>query len=303
VPPTAADRTAGSGSAVPYGAFYEPTGPDTFLATPATAGPWDAAAQHAGPPSALLARAFERHEPVDGQQLARISVDILRPVPVAPLRLRVRTLRPGRLITLLEATVEAGEQEVLYARAWRVAGSPSPAAQPSPAGPAASPAGPASPASPAAPGSAAGGAPVGPPLPDLPEEREQPVWPAAHRGGYMSAMDWRFASGAFTEAGPARAWMRPRVPLVAGEATSPASLALLVADSANGISGTLDPSRWLFVNVDLTVVLHRQPEGEWLLLDAETTVGAGVGLAASRLSDRYAAVGRGMQTLVVTPRR
>lgn len=288
--PPSLDRTA----------FYEPAGPDTFVATAATAGPWDAGAQHAGPPSALLARAFERHEPVDGQQLARVAVDILRPVPVGPLRLRVRTLRPGRLITLLEATVEAGGQEVLYGRAWRLAG-----AQPPPPAPS-------SPA-PSAPGGSASGAGVGaagPPVaagepepPALPAERPQLIWPAAHGDGYMSAMDWRFVSGAFTEPGPGRVWMRPRVPLVAGEPTSPASLALLVADSGNGISGVLDPAQWLFVNVDLTVVLHRPPEGEWLLLDAATTVGAGVGLAASQLSDRHGPVGRGMQTLVVTPRR
>jgi hypothetical protein len=121
--------------------------------------------------------------------------------------------------------------------------------------------------------------------------------------GYVSAMEWRFASGGFQQPGPAQAWMRPRVPLVAGEETSPFCRALLVADSGNGISAHLDPTRWLFVNVDLTVVLHRLPRGEWLLLDATTTIGpAGAGLASSRLSDLDGAIGQGMQTLVVTPR-
>jgi acyl-CoA thioesterase len=78
---------------------------------------------------------------------------------------------------------------------------------------------------------------------------------------------------------------------------------MMVADSGNGVSAHLDPARWLFVNVDLTVVLHRQPRGEWVLLDAVTTIGPdGAALAASRLSDRDGAVGQGMQTLVVTPR-
>src|SRR5205823_9193953 len=88
--------------AVAYDAFYEAAGDDVFVATPATAGPWGADAQHAGPPSALLARAFERHEPVAGQRLSRVTVDILGPVPVAPLTLRVRTVRGGRRITLVE---------------------------------------------------------------------------------------------------------------------------------------------------------------------------------------------------------
>jgi hypothetical protein len=265
---------------VPFSAFYESDGVDAsgrelLIASPATAGPWDPASQHAGPPSALFARAFERHEPVDGQRLSRVAVDILRPVPVAPLTLRVRTVRPGRRITLIEGVAEAGGQEVLHARGWRIA-------------------------EPDRPVPARGGDES---VPDLPAAGAVGFWPGAHMAGYVSAMEWRFASGGFQQPGPAQAWMRPRVPLVAGEETSAFCRALLVADSGNGISAHLDPTRWLFVNVDLTVVLHRLPRGEWLLLDATTTIGpAGAGLASSRLSDLDGAIGQGMQTLVVTPR-
>ena len=98
-------------SSVAFDAFYESAGGDTFISMAACAGPWDAASQHGGPVSALVARAFERHEPVEGQQLSRVTVDILRPVPVAPLTLRVQTDRPGRRVTLLEGVVEAAGQE------------------------------------------------------------------------------------------------------------------------------------------------------------------------------------------------
>lgn len=267
---------------MPFSAFYEPAGPDTFVATPATAGPWDARSQHAGPPSALVARLFERHEPVEGQRLARVAVDILRPVPVAPLTVRLRTVRPGKRITLIEAVVEAAGQEVLYARGWRLAGSPVPEV----------------PEMSVVPGES--GDDVG--VPDLPPERDQPAWTGAHLDGYLAAMEWRFVDGGFLEPGPARVWMRPRLPLVADEVTSPASHALLVADSGNGVSALLDPADWLFVNVDLTVALHRPPIGEWVLLDARTTIDEGVGVTTSRLSDRRGPVGRGMQTLLVTAR-
>jgi hypothetical protein len=260
---------------VAFDAFYEPAGADTFTSTPATAGPWDPASQHAGPPSALLARAFERHEPVDGQRLARVTVDILRPVPVRPLTLRVGTVRPGRLVTLVEGVVEAGGQEVMHARGWRIA-------------------------QPAQPTPALGEAST---VPDLPAESDVGFWPGAHTAGYVAAMDWRFVTGGFRKPGPAQVWMRARAPLVAGEETGAFGRTLLAADSGNGVSGHLDPARWLYVNVDLTVVLHRLPRGEWLLLDAATTLGAdGTGLAATRLADREGTVGRGMQTLVVTPR-
>ncbi|NJC72994.1 thioesterase family protein [Planosporangium thailandense] len=252
------------------------------MSTPATAGPWDAGSQHAGPPSALFARAFERHEPIEGQRLARVAVDILRPVPVAPLTLRVRTVRPGRRITLVEGVAEADGQEVLHARGWRLARGPQ---QPSGSG--------------ADPGSEAGAGAV----PALPPVSAARPWPGVHAGGYMEAMEWRFVSGDFVEPGPARVWMRPRLPLVAGEETSPFCRTMMIADSGNGVSARLDPARWLFVNVDLTVVLHRDPRGEWVLMDAVTTIGPdGAALAASRLSDHDGPVGQGMQTLVVTPR-
>jgi hypothetical protein len=260
---------------LPAVAFYERAGTATFVATPATAGPWDVAAQHAGPPSALIARAFEAHEPVEGQRLHRVAVDILRPVPVAPLTLRVRTVRPGRRITLVEGVAEAGGQEVLHARGWRLAVPPP---RPPVAG-------------------------ADDRVPDVPAEREPEAWPGAYTAGYVSAMDWRFVAGGLTRSGPSQVWVRSRLPLVAGEETSPFCRTLLVADSGSGVSGSLDPTVWLFVNVDLTVVLHRHPRGEWILLDAVTTIGPdGAGLAASRLADRDGAIGQGMQTLLVTPR-
>ncbi len=281
-----------------HDAFYEPDGPGVFVSTAATAGPWDASAQHAGPPAGLIARAFEHHEPVDGQRLARIAVEILRPVPLAPLTVRVRTVRPGRRITLLDGVVEAAGQPVLLARGWRIATSAQSA------GPAGSEPAPDLP--PDGPDLSPGGPDVSPDGPDVSPggpDLDSRAWPNAHLTGYMAAMQWRFVSGSFAEPGPAAVWMRPRVPLVAGEDTSPASRVMMVADSGNGVSNELDPARWLFVNVDLTVALHRQPVGEWVLLDAATTIDdGGVGLATSRLADRHGTIGRGMQTLVVAPR-
>ena len=76
--------------------------------------------------------------------------------------------------------------------------------------------------------------------------------------------------GAFRELGPATVWMRMRHPLVAGEEPTPLQRVLAAADSGNGVSATLDLARYLFINVDLSVHLHRLPAGEWVCLDAIT---------------------------------
>ena len=120
---------------------------------------------------------------------------------------------------------------------------------------------------------------------------------------YLTAMEWRFVKGGFVEPGPATAWARMRVSLVDGEEVSPLTRVLALADSGNGISASIDFARWVFVNPDLSVYLHRLPEGEWICLDAETTIEpSGIGLATSILSDRSGVIGRGAQSLFLGPR-
>jgi Thioesterase-like superfamily len=255
-------------------AFYEPAGPGRYLATAATAGPWSPAAQHGGPPSALAARELERHDPDAGMRLARVSVDILRPVPVGELATRTRTVRPGKRVALLETVVSAGGQDVLAARGWRIA------------------------ISDAAPVVGRNGL-----VPEVPRTGGTPRFPGGYVDGYLSAIDWRFVSGKLDKPGPCQVWARPRIPLVPGEDISPASKALLVADSGSGVSMVLDPAKYIFINVDLTVILHRDPVGEFVLLDAESTMGGtGTGLAKTRLADTTGVFGIGVQTLLVAPR-
>lgn len=259
-----------------HSVFFEPAGPDAFQATKSTIGPWSTDAQHGGPPSALAARLMEAYQPAGHQRLASVAVDILRPVPIGLLTARTRIVRPGRRVTLLETVLECGGQEVLHARGWRLETSQTPA-------------------------TATGAAD----LPAIPPERTaEPVrFPGAVTDGYVSAMDWRYVAGSMREPGPAAAWMRPTIPLLPDEEISPMCRALLVADSGSGISAVLDPFAFIFLNVNLQVVLERDPAGEWLLLDAATTVGpAGSGQVVSTLSDAAGPCGRGVQTLLVAAR-
>jgi hypothetical protein len=259
-----------------HSVFFEPAGTNVFVATPATAGPWSAQSQHGGPPSALAARAIERHEPGEGQRLARVAVDILRPVPVGKITVSTRMVRPGRRVALLEAVLESDGQEVLHARGWRLA---IPDGQVPAIGPDSPP-------------------------PPVPGEQPPPDFPGGHMTGYLHAVDWRYvAGGGFETPGPAIVWGRPKIPLLPDEELSPMCRTLLIADSGSGVSATLDPLRFLFINVDLTVVLTRDPVGEWVLLDSVSTIGArGTGLAETTISDVHAVCGTALQTLLVAPR-
>ncbi|HEX5984248.1 MAG TPA: thioesterase family protein [Solirubrobacterales bacterium] len=260
-----------------FEAFYERDG-DVFHATELTRGPWDPGAQHAGPPAALLGYAIE-NLPESGEfQVGRVTFEILRSVPIGPVRVEARVVRPGRRVRMIEAELSDPAGEVLMrARAWgiRTAEIEIPpealvAADPPP-----------------------------------PPEQGKPAnfFPTGQEHGYHSAMEARFISGDFVEPGPATVWLRMRRPLVAGEEPTPLQRALVVADVGNGVSASLDFRRYLFINVDLTVQLERMPEGEWICVDAVTLPQPnGIGTAESVLSDHRGRIGRGLQTLLVGER-
>jgi hypothetical protein len=252
--------------------FYEPLGDGRFASTRHTSGPWDPAFQHAGPPAALLGRALERCEPRDAFVLARLTFEILRPVPVAELAVSARVVRPGRSVELLEGELSAGGQAVMAVRAWRVLGASAPTVSDDA------------------------------PPPPRPDEATPP--PAALDGfGYGKAVELRFATGGWNEPGPATVWTRLRVPLLPGEEPTGLQRVLAVADSGNGVSAVLPLDRWLFINPELTVHLRREPRGEWICLDAETAITeGGAGLARSTLSDDDGVVAQGAQSLLVARR-
>jgi Thioesterase-like superfamily len=254
--------------------FYLPLGDDRWRATVHTTGPWDARFQHGGPPSALLARAIEQCSPRDDMLIARMTVDILGAIPVGELELRSRMLRHGRRVELVEATLSTGGREVVRAQAWRVLRTTEKVTPPQLA-------------------------PTAPPLPG----EATPLAADGWVDGYLSAVEWRFAVGAFGQRGPATAWTRLRHPLVPGEQPSPLQRVLMVADSGNGISSELDLTNWHFINPELTVHLHREAVGEWICLAAQTAISpGGVGLATSVLSDLDGPIGVSAQSLLIAPR-
>jgi hypothetical protein len=137
-------------------------------------------------------------------------------------------------------------------------------------------------------------------------EEATPVQFALNGGDSVSfaatAMEIRFLEGSAV-LGPARVWMRLRPPLVDGRETTPLARLAATADFGNGVSASLPFERFVFINADLTIHLHRLPRGEWLGLDARTILdGGGAGLSESVLHDEAGPVGRAFQSLVVGAR-
>jgi hypothetical protein len=201
-------------------------------------------------------------------------MELLGPVPVGPLRVSASEVRPGRTVSLVEATLydEERDRPVARAAAWLF-----PATDDGPGKPT--------------------------PLPHGPADGEEKPRPESWAGGYLDAVEWRWIVGSVGEPGPGVVWMRPPAELVEGEPMSPLQRLMACVDSASGASACLDPAAWGFLNTELTVHVLRPPVGDWICLDASTTLGTGsVGLATSSVHDELGLVARSAQALLVVRR-
>ena len=268
-------------------AYYLPLGDGRFAATEATMSPWDSAAQHGGPPTALLAACLDDAFGRPAMRVARISMDFLGPVPRAEVRVQTSLLRPGKRTQLSEATLWAGDRPVAVARVWHLAAAAPPAAAET------------------GPDPDAGADAASPPVPDdLPEPQPQRYFGGDNDWGYGRAIEWRMVSGGFNQYdGTGDVWTRLRIPLIAGQSLTGLARFAVVADSANGLSAPLSFSEWLFIPPGVSMHLHRYPVGEWVRLTAKSDPGIdGIGLTEGTLADAAGRCGTVTQPLLVAPR-
>ena len=258
-------------------AAFTPAEDDRWQASALTRGPWHPEHQHAGPPIALACRAIERIAHGDGlTHVARLTANLLRPVPIGELLVEVASDYVGRNAGHYSARVLAHGKEVIRLTSLMQRESPLVLPEGLPGHP--------------APGLAPG-----------PDASPPAIFPFASRkhAGYADLVETRIARGDFFR-GPCAVWFRLARPLVDGEPPSPYQRVAVAADSGNGISAILGFDRFVFVNSDLTINLIRRPVGEWIALDARTQLGPeGGGLAESELFDAQGLIGRATQSLAV----
>ena len=251
---------------------------DLVLPQDAARGPWTPDALHGGPVAALLGGAADAL--LEGLHPARTTVELLRPAPVAPLRVTATAVRPGRKVRLVVAELATADGTVVASATVlgiRLADVPAPETPEPPL----------------------------PPGPDTVASVERGVVSVAvdYDAFHNTGVEHRFVRGSFLEIGPATDWIRLRVPVVEGTAPTPFQRVLGAADFGNGISRMAAFEELLFINPDLTVYLHRLPAGEWVALEAATHLEQhGVGLAQSVLWDAQGPLGRSLQSLLLDAR-
>ena len=245
------------------------------VSSPETAGPWDPTMQHGAAPSALVTSLAEAMPTPVPMQVVRVTVDLMRPVPVGPLRFEREVLREGRKIQLCAVRLYADAHLAVSATVLKIRDATLP-------------------------------------LPDnvvdkpvvLPGPDESRLLTRrSDRNPFLGGIEMRAAAGDFGTRGPSAIWYRLARLVVADAPVSQTIRAVVASDFTNGTSSLLDFRHWTFLNADLSVSLARPPVGEWILLDAESWIGPdGHGIAAAKLADRTGYFGRAVQSLVIERR-
>ena len=262
-----------------FGALFRLEG-ERFCPTRAAGSPWGHFVG-GGPVSALLARAIEGLIEDPAVVVARLTVDLFRPVPSEPLAVEARVLRPGKRLQMAEATLLAAGVEVARAAAQLLRTIPTDHATALDSSTAY-----------ARPGT----------LPDSPLlDPETQLFERAF--GFHDLVGVRWVSPP-TEPGPSVAWMRLPLPLVEGERPSPLVRTPAVTDYLSALTGTgSDSIASPYINTDLTLYVHRPLEGEWLGIEVDREIGPlGLGAARARLFDQTGPVGTAAMAVLVNPR-
>ena len=255
-------------------AFFSTQDGDWFVGNDGARGPWSADACHAGPVTGLLVRALEQVVP--DKQLVRVTADYVRPIPMSGFRIEVECQRNRRAVAAATAQlVDAAGKVCATATSLHIIASDLER------------------------------------LPTttitVPNRAEATpgnfVVETAHHDKpfFRDSIEVLYPPGETNKPGPTTIWMRTP-PLLAGETPSPFQRICPLADCGNGTSRNANLDEATFVNPDLTIVLHRLPETEWLCLSAVSFWEPnGIGLSQGTLFDERGPVGVATQTLIVQP--
>ena len=260
-----------------YGAIFEPSTKGRFFPTPLARGPWDPNALHGGAVAGLFAHALEQHEFDAEQFVARLTIELLRPVPLRPLVMKLSTVRPGRKVTWIDAELRTDEGDlVACARALRVQRFATERFD-------------------------VGDAAIAPvePIPGPDSVPEAPIG-ISDQIGFWNAQEFRLVKGDWIQPGPGAAWFRLLIPIAAGHTLTQLERVAAAADFGGGVGNPVRGSKAGTINAELTIHLHRPAAGHWVGLDSRAWAHPqGGAMCESVLHDVDGGVGRCSQAMVV----
>lgn len=263
-------------------AVFERDG-EHFIPTARAVGPWHPELLHGGAAAGLLGHVLERTRPDDTMAISRLTVDLLRPVPKAPLQTSAEVIRLGKRLAVLHATIHAADKPVAQAKALCLKPAPEPLPEPMALDwePLPGPDGLAS-------TSLMGGR--------RPDPEKLP--PGLHFG-----IEIRRISGMAMK-GEGTAWARLPLPVIAGVPNSPFVHAAALSDFGNGLGQLYAPGTTGCINADINLFLQREPRGEWLGMAAKAALEAnGLGSVQTRLFDEEGPVGLVVQMIMANLRQ
>jgi hypothetical protein len=253
--------------------LFVPDG-DLYVPTHYCQGPWDPGAQFGGAPAALIATLVDKTPSLVPMQIARLTTDLMRPVPLTPLVADVRVVREGKKIQVVTASLFADGLEMTRATAVRlrravVEGDDLPDGR------------------------------FSNPLPAQPKPVDQEAFLFGEPPGSRLAMEYLFeeSGGYYNDPN----WMRLRIDVIAGERPRPVARLAFVADTASG-SGPIPaaPPRW--INADAAINVVREPLGDWLSLDGRGWIGhTGTGQVQATIYDTEGVVSTVSMIRLVDP--
>ena len=249
---------------------------DALVPSDLAQGPWNPEHQSGGAVSGILARSAERVETPCPMRIARLSIDLMRPVPMKPLIPQARVVRAGRRIQVVDVWLEDAGQTVARASVLRVRTDDS-----------------------LNPGAEYTFNLPSPPRPEAGKDGPVTRRKLAYMPGWMRAIDFRREQ--LSQPGQKnRAWVRLRKDLVADEPNSPITRLAALGDFSAGIANALDLSRWTSPNADLSLHILREPQSEWLALEASASISPdGLGQSSAIIFDDQGICARGHASLIV----
>ncbi len=233
-------------------------------------GAWNPNEQHMAPAGGILAYELARFNPRPELRIGRIGYDILGLIPFGEFFIETKVIRGGKTIELLESTMIANGRPCIVARAWRMQTQDTHAI------------------------AGLEDTFVTPPE-QLPLWEGMKCWP----GGYIQSITTR--ADDTRRGGRGVVWLNTQVEMVEGENTLDFVRLIGMIDAANGIVPRVEPGQgWAFPNLDLQIHLYREPQGQWLGLEATQQYGTdGIGLTSAVLHDQCGPFGRSEQILTL----